>query len=389
MCGLIAKINKNKNKLPVNNSIIDIYEDQYTRGEEGFGILSLEKGNKINLKRATEPAKFIHDLYNTKSTMILAHHRYPTSTRNKLNQTHPIVVDNKLLKYKYYVMHNGIIRNSDELKEKHNKIGFKYTTEIKEKETKYHYKYQNNYNDSEAIAIELAAYVEELEPLLEFEGSAAFLMLQVDKKTEKLNKFYFGRHQNPLNIYREKGTVTISSEGKGEELEEDIIYEENLDPKRKTKKFAMLFPERKIEPKITKYEQKIENEGKTYTTWTKEDQKEIDEYNEGFNEIYTGYPEDTQMKLEMVSEEIIRTIDEFIMELENEETAYTANIEEILITIKTTLKELKGEAIQKFRKQKEEKKKENKEYMESMGFTGDPYKIDQKQLRLYATDERF
>jgi len=46
--------------------------------------------------------------------MIIAHHRYPTSTKNLINQTHPIQVSNELLEHDYLVIHNGVITNDAE-----------------------------------------------------------------------------------------------------------------------------------------------------------------------------------------------------------------------------------------------------------------------------------
>jgi len=201
MCGLIATIDTRSKSKPVNETIIDLYQDQYKRGQEGFGLITLDKKNKITLKRATEPTKFMYDLNNNLSSMMFAHHRIPTSTKNKLSQTHPMLVDNPILKYKYYVMHNGMIRNCDELKEEHAKMGFEYTTEMAEEITGTYYNgYKTSkikFNDSESMAIEMALYIENLQKEVSFDGSAAFLILKVDKKTDKAIEFIYGRNINP------------------------------------------------------------------------------------------------------------------------------------------------------------------------------------------------
>ena len=131
MCGLIGMFNfiitdkktKKKTKTePVNDEVIEQLEDQISRGNEGFGILMIDKKNEIELKRATEIAKALLDLYRKESTMIIMHHRNPTSSDNKISQTHPILVSDGSLKYNYYVIHNGIISNADNLKEEHEKF---------------------------------------------------------------------------------------------------------------------------------------------------------------------------------------------------------------------------------------------------------------------------
>ena len=137
MCGLLGFFNfkienkKTKKKTkpePVNSEIIDQLQDQLSRGKEGFGILMINEKNEVIVKRATEISKALLDLYMTKSNMIIMHHRNPTSSDNKLSQTHPIFVSNGSLKYDYYVIHNGMISNSDELRENHEKLGFIYNT---------------------------------------------------------------------------------------------------------------------------------------------------------------------------------------------------------------------------------------------------------------------
>lgn len=379
MCGLMAAIDSNEGKKQksVNRLIIDIYQDQYKRGQEGFGILSLDKKNKIQVDRATEPTKFMFDIHNIKSPFILAHHRWPTSTSNKVGQTHPILVSNKKLKFDYYVMHNGVIRNCDELKEMHNKLGFEYTTEIEDGM----YTKTLKFNDSESMAIEMALFLEGIKSTVEFKGSAAFLILQIDKKTKKVNKFFYGRHVNPLNIYRKNGVCTIASEGKGIELEEDIVYSLEMKKGAKPKEQELIFPEVVIEPKTvypnssiypnlaeasksrpTQAGTKPQN-----TLWTKEDEEEDAALYSGIGGYDDDLPvgsersklldeedeeveTDLEMRLEFLPDEIYEIIDPFILALGNEGTAYTANIESILLSLKVTLKDIKREAILGFRK---------------------------------------
>ena len=125
MCGLIGMFNfittnkktKKKTKTePVNKEVIEQLQDQISRGNEGFGILMINGKKEIELKRATEISKAMLDLYMTESPMIIMHHRNPTSSENRLSQTHPILVSNELLKHNYYVIHNGVISNTDYLK---------------------------------------------------------------------------------------------------------------------------------------------------------------------------------------------------------------------------------------------------------------------------------
>lgn len=227
MCGLISYFNfpiKNKKTKkitqpePVNEEIINQLEDQISRGREGFGILMIDKKNEIELKRATEISKALLDLYMTKSPMIIMHHRNPTSSDNRISQTHPILVSNGSLKHDYYIIHNGIISNADDLREKHEKLGFIYNT-VRTGEFK-----REEYNDSESLAIEMTMYIEKQTKEISIEGSAAFIIVQVEKETKKAINIFFGRKDNPLKLSGRQGEVRLSSEGKGESILEKTLY---------------------------------------------------------------------------------------------------------------------------------------------------------------------
>ena len=221
MCGLLTAINianKRQKTESVNEWILNQYQDQYTRGQKGFGIILIDKKNKVTIKRATEPLKFLLDLNTNESEMILAHHRTPTSTENKIKQTHPIVVKHKSLKHDYLVIHNGIISNDDLVKEMHEKLGFIYTTET-EKISNW-----QTFNDSEAVAIEAVRFIEKQTPSMATSGSMAVIALQINKKTNTAERLFFCRDGNPLNMSKTRGKLRLSSEGEGNPIEEDIMY---------------------------------------------------------------------------------------------------------------------------------------------------------------------
>jgi glucosamine 6-phosphate synthetase-like amidotransferase/phosphosugar isomerase protein len=212
------KTKKIKQPRPVNEEIINQLQDQISRGREGFGILMINKKNEVEIKRATEISKALLDLYMTESPMIIMHHRNPTSSDNKLSQTHPISVSDGSLKHDYYVIHNGIISNTDELREKHEKLGFIYNT-IRTNSFN-----REEFNDSESLAIEVAMYIEKQTKEISTEGSAAFIAIQVDKKTKKATNIFFGRKDNPLKLAGRQGEIRLSSEGKGKNIPEDMLY---------------------------------------------------------------------------------------------------------------------------------------------------------------------
>lgn len=185
MCGIIGAINIDKTLGNVNEDVINQFQEQKTRGVEGFGAVIIKKDKTIEVKRATTEAKLLVDLSQEKyqSEMIIMHHRTPTSTPNKLGQTHPIETDNGSLKYKYLTIHNGMISNDDDLKSEHEKLGFQYTTEMEK--IGYNQIVENVFNDSEAISIEIARLIEGQIEKLKAEGSIAFITLQINKKQTK------------------------------------------------------------------------------------------------------------------------------------------------------------------------------------------------------------
>ena len=232
MCGIILGIDRTEKAPKVNDWIIDQYEEQFSRGTKGFGIIDISPDNKVKVVRATEPVKFMLDIRDNPSQAMIIHHRTPTSTDNKLRQTHPMVVDNGSLKYKYLVVHNGVIYNEDEVKLSHEALGFCYTTD-----------HEDKFNDSETLAIELARYIEEQSGTIMARGSMAFIAVQVNKKTNKAVQIFFGRKTNPLNLAKMRGKIYLSSEGKGEPIAEEILYSFKLDKEMKFKKRKLVIAE--------------------------------------------------------------------------------------------------------------------------------------------------
>lgn len=224
MCGIIAAFDKRAKAEDVNEIIVNQYEEQYSRGQEGFGGIFIKKNGEYAVTRATEPVKALLDLYANPSKMIIFHHRTPTSSDNHLDQTHPILVSDGSLKHDYLVVHNGVVSNSDELKKIHEESGMRYRTA-----------YTNGkgiveYNDTESIAIELAKFIEGGTEEIGTSSSAAFIAAQIDKKTNKIIQIFFGRSSFAvLNVHSSPGRIEISSEGKGAEVETDKLWSFSLD----------------------------------------------------------------------------------------------------------------------------------------------------------------
>lgn len=245
MCGIIGAIHNKKEFGNVNELVINQLEDQLARGQKGFGIVFIGKDGKVTVKRATEITKCLLDLYMTPSQAIFLHHRQPTSSDNKLDQTHPFRISHEELKSVWYIMHNGIISNDKELYKKHTEMGYDYSTA-------YHYIYSKGtsdikINDSEAFAIDLARFIEGKSEELESAGSIAFFAIQCKtvKGIDIAQRIHFGRSSNPINMAKTRDKIFLSSEGPGEEIKREIIYNFNLSDLKLYKK-KMAFKKRDI-----------------------------------------------------------------------------------------------------------------------------------------------
>lgn len=253
MCGLIAAFHTGaRSTNPVNQFIIDQFEDQVTRGIKGFGTVFIDSPQTPpTVLRATEPTKFLLDLYTKKSPMILAHHRTPTSSGNYLNQTHPMLVDDPTIPNRYLVMHNGSVLNDKELKAAHEALGISYRTPYTEISSYYGKSERLVFNDSEALAIEFARLLSGQVDILDIRGSFAVLIAEISKETDLITRIVFGRHANPLNMAKTNGSLLLSSEGPGNELKEDTLYAFAIDdPKMKLVSMAMKIAVPPAAPKV-------------------------------------------------------------------------------------------------------------------------------------------
>jgi predicted glutamine amidotransferase len=180
-----------------------MYDNQKGRGRDGFGFVEV-LDDEVNVKRFVFEQDFLDELKRSKSNHILCHHRIPTSTSNNTKSNHPIVLDDDGYKHNYYFIHNGNINNAKELREEHEKMGLKYTTDS-----------GDQFTDSEALAHEIALIAEGINEPKDFnaKGGLAFIMIQTDKCDNPV-ALYFGRnYNNPIKIYQTKDSLTLRSEG--------------------------------------------------------------------------------------------------------------------------------------------------------------------------------
>lgn len=218
MCGIIAVISKKGDKEAARETLLEQYEAQYSRGTKGFGLVEITK-DTVRVRRATESTKALIDVVRSDASILLFHHRFPTSTDNNIKQTHPIVVSNKELKYDWLILHNGVIVNAVEIKKDHDKLEYEYTTNCKTNTT-----HSNGFNDSEAFAIELARFMEGKADKIKTRGATAFIGVKLVKKTQKPIAIFWGRGpSNPMQIYENENLLILASD-----IDEDrgIIYDQ-------------------------------------------------------------------------------------------------------------------------------------------------------------------
>lgn len=228
MCGIIHCKKQNENE-KANKLVIKRFEKQRSRGTQGFGYVEIKSGIVVAEVRTQTEKEIMEKLEKSEADEIMFHHRLPTSTPNIIESTHPIRVFNDNLKYGYYVVHNGVIRNDDDLREQHVKAGFEYTTELKKQFiTNKNVYSETMWNDSEAVAIDFCQAIETGKEMTS-EGSIAIVALQFEKDSGKAIALYFGRNEgNPLKIENDASFLSISSES-GKDLKTDTLYRYDYD----------------------------------------------------------------------------------------------------------------------------------------------------------------
>jgi glucosamine 6-phosphate synthetase-like amidotransferase/phosphosugar isomerase protein len=229
MCGLVY--GKRGDKKPIAKSILKRYKNQDHRGKQGFGYVTIANNKIEHFKRFETESEMEKSLLKETASEILFHHRYPTSTPNIADLNHPFRIDNDSFEHRYYFIHNGVISNDKDLKEEHEKLGLEYKSIIEtstktikttiigdrksvvEKE-----EVETKYNDSEALAYEVALFLEnKISNLQKPSGTIAFICIQTDKN-DNVKKLFYGRNEgNPLIIERDTNSKMffLKSEGTG------------------------------------------------------------------------------------------------------------------------------------------------------------------------------
>jgi len=224
MCGIISIIKKEEDGIPTNTTISTMLTNQITRGQQGFGYVSFDDVVTAYTRRTTR-TEIEAVMENNKSKSIMFHHRLPTSTPNYADCAHPIRVSHEELNHDYYVVHNGVISNDGVLRDKHIALGYEYITTIESiVKTKNHKQCACRWNDSEALAIDLARFIEGKSMEIEANGSIAFIALQVNKQTNKVMRVFYGRNSSPLTFKLTDNSLILRSEGETDSISPNVLY---------------------------------------------------------------------------------------------------------------------------------------------------------------------
>lgn len=205
---------------PVNQTIIKRYKAQRNRGISGFGFY-LPEVNRLT--HNTKEGRILSLLRRSEAREILFHHRFPTSTANVRNACHPFSTK-EYFESNYIVVHNGVLHNEHELKREHEKLGIKYVSEQE----------NGRFNDSEALAFDLARYFEGQVDTLTARGSIAFIAIKRDLAGKPMGVFFGRNYGNPLKMKKTQFSLTLSSEGEGREVEANTLYYFNYDTEELT-----------------------------------------------------------------------------------------------------------------------------------------------------------
>lgn len=208
------------------------YSKQKTRGQSGFGFLSMKDGKVDTFKRSAGEGPILAEIAKVRGAdAFLFHHRYPTSTKNLPLAAHPIPLKHgKNWAHTYYILHNGVITDAAKHEDLVRDTGYVFGTQIDKVEyyrsgkSVYEYTTESDVNDSEILGYYIAEYLEGKRVDIPLYGAIAAIVVQ-KSRDGSCRVFAMRNNGNPLKVHREDGTMLISSEGPGIMLEAGGIFE--------------------------------------------------------------------------------------------------------------------------------------------------------------------
>lgn len=226
MCGIVSAFGKNAKQAVMNQ-----YDEQRSRGNDGFGFIALRKGRIVANERATSEAEIEQRLSDLpKVDAILFHHRWPTSTQNVAESNHPIPLSHKEWQHKYYLLHNGHATYSDAQYSEILKDDYRFQTKVTEVSFVETASGQlqkvygtSQVNDSEVLGYFIAEMLEGRRHTIPLYGAMAVMVVQEDSNGV-CRVFAFRNTGNPLTQRESNGTLIIASED-GQALVSETLYE--------------------------------------------------------------------------------------------------------------------------------------------------------------------
>lgn len=211
MCGIVYA--ESFTGMPVNNDILQQFDLQRHRGTQGFGVYD---GQELNMVHTTTEDKLLKWLVKYDSSLLLMHHRYPTSTKNVKRAAHPFSTKSFFGDTEYILVHNGVISNAKTLRPKHEERGIEYYSSLDD----------GTFNDSESLLWDIALTMEGAQESPDAIGRIAFIMLK--KQAGVLTDMYFARnHGSPLRMNLTDEGFALSSEGQGDEVPVNTLHQWN------------------------------------------------------------------------------------------------------------------------------------------------------------------
>ena len=215
MCGIVYSRNfvgKDSTK-----TVLKRFEAQRTRGTTSFGFY-LPKQNKMchNVKEGR--IKSLLKRSKGDNSEILFHHRFSTSTPDVRNACHPFSTK-QTFENEYIGVHNGVIYNTAELKAQHTPLGITYVSTQPD----------GRFNDSEALVYDLARYFEGEVTTITAKGSCAFIVIKRNKYGKPVTLFFGRNSGNPLKMKMTGNSLTLSSQGEGDDVEVNNLYSYDYD----------------------------------------------------------------------------------------------------------------------------------------------------------------
>lgn len=151
--------------------------------------------------------------------------------------------------------------NDYALKQEHEKLGIKYVSEQKD----------GKFNDSEALAYDVARYIEGDVSKISATGSIAFICIQREHDGEPI-ALYFARNEgSPLKVKMTNDSITLSSEGKGKQITADTLFRFDYKTFKLTEEYVTI-------PEYSSYYYTGANSG---YEWEDEEEDDYSAYYEG------------------------------------------------------------------------------------------------------------